>query len=92
MAARYEISAELRQVWQSTLFELSLQMSEAVYRSHFPTHTALAALHDGVARIAVSNRYTEEWLAHRLNGMIEETLGRVLGKGIKLEFFTPEEE
>jgi chromosomal replication initiation ATPase DnaA len=50
------------------------------------------ALEGDVARIAVDNRYTEDWLSHRLNETIEETLGRALGRAVRAEFFVPEAE
>jgi hypothetical protein len=92
MAARYAVSDELQDLWKRTREALALQMTAAAYRSNIHAHAALVALEGDVARIAVDNRYTEDWLSHRLNETIEETLGRALGRAVRAEFFVPEAE
>ena len=90
MAQRYGVSPELRRLWERTQEELALQMPVATYNSYIGLHTVLIALEGGAATVATDNRYTQEWLSHRLRGVIEETLERVTGRVVEIAFVVGE--
>jgi hypothetical protein len=90
MAQRHGVSAELQRLWDQTRAELALQMTTATFSAYIGPHTALIALEGGAATVAVSSPYVQEWLTHRLRGVIAETLERVLGQVVEVAFVVEE--
>ena len=86
----FEVIQELQELWARAKAELAPQMSSAIYHTYIDAHTVLISLEEGVARIATNNRYTQEWLAHRLNRVVRETLEGLTGQGVELEFVVVE--
>ena len=87
---QYGVSQELQGLWARAKAELAPQMSMATYHTYIEAHTVLISLEEGVARIATNNRYIQEWLAHRLNRVVKETLEGLTGQGLELEFVVVE--
>jgi len=73
------------QVWQATLAELQLQMTQATFDTWL-RDSNLLQLEDGVCVVEVKNDYAKNWLEHRLLSTIERALVRVLGRAVELEF------
>jgi chromosomal replication initiator protein len=75
-----------RQVWQAALAELQGSMSQATFETWVKNTVAVDAP-NGAGRftIAAPNTFAKEWLDNRFRGQIETTLGRILGKGTRLE-------
>lgn len=65
----------LDELWKVVLGELELSVSKANFETWF-LRTRLVALEDGVARIAVGNPFTKEWLENRYNHIILQALER----------------
>jgi chromosomal replication initiator protein len=75
-----------RQVWQAALAELQGSMSHATFETWVKNTVAVEAANgDGRFTIAAPNTFAKEWLDNRFRGQIETTLGRILGKGTRLE-------
>ena len=73
------------QVWQATLDELQLQMTQATFDTWLRDSKLLES-EDGVCVVEVKSEYAKDWLEHRLLSTIERVLVRVLGRAVELEF------
>ncbi len=76
-------------LWRAALRELQLQMTKATFDTWVKSTTAVA-LEDGTLIVAVRNVYAKQWLEHRLFGIVQRTLERLLGHAISVTFTVPE--
>ena len=71
--------------WQATLDELSLQMTRATFNAWLRDATFLRRDGDTFV-IGVRNQAAKEWLENRMQGVVERTLGTVVGKEMAVQF------
>lgn len=62
-------------IWKVALGELELSVSKANFETWF-LRTRLVSIENGVAKIAVGNPFTKEWLENRYNHIILQALAR----------------
>jgi hypothetical protein len=77
------LSAE--EIWQEALGELQLQLTAATFDTWLG-RTRLISGEDGTFVIGVHNRFAQEWLEGRLDGMIRRTLSGLAGKAVAVKF------
>jgi len=83
---------DAKQVWRAALGELQVSLSPANYETWL-RDTALADVDDNRFRIAVPNGFAKDWLESRYRSLISQTLARIVGYSVQVEFFvaaTPE--
>jgi len=78
------------QVWQDTLDQLQLQMTNATFNTWLK-HTHFVKYADSTYTIGVKNAYAKDWLENRLLNTITRTLTRTTGQSSSIEFIvTPD--
>ncbi|NLS76436.1 MAG: hypothetical protein GXY76_04155 [Chloroflexi bacterium] len=92
MAQRHGVGAETARLWEAALGELALQLPAATHQRYLAGHTALVALGEGSAVVAVDHPYTRDWLDHRLRRVVEEALELAAGRALAVEFVLGEEQ
>jgi hypothetical protein len=70
--------SEPERIWDETKEELKVQMAADTF-TFWLQCTRGFALEDGTLRVAVESEMIQDWLAHRMRGLIERTLARVAG-------------
>jgi len=90
MAERHGVGAEAARLWEAAQATLALQLPAATYQRYIAGHTALAALGEGSAVVAVDHPYTRDWLDHRLRRAVEEALELAAGRALAAEFVVEE--
>ncbi len=73
------------QVWQDTLEQLQLQMTNATFNTWLK-HTHFVKYTDNTYTIGVKNTYAKDWLENRLLNTIKRTLTRTTGEPSVIEF------
>src|SRR4051812_13374898 len=78
-------SMDPKQVWRATLGELQVSLSPANYETWLKD-TALVSVDDTRFRVAVPNGFAKDWLETRYRSLISQTLARVVGYSVNVEF------
>jgi chromosomal replication initiator protein len=76
---------DAKQVWRAALGELQVSLSPANFETWLKD-TALVAVDDSRFRIAVPNGFAKDWLESRYRSLISQTLARVVGYSVTVEF------
>ena len=76
---------DAKQVWRAALGELQVSLSPANYETWLKD-TALVAVDDTLFRVAVPSGFAKDWLESRYRSLISQTLARVVGYSVNLEF------
>src|SRR6187549_689723 len=83
---------DAKQVWRAALGELQVSLSPANFETWLKD-TALVAVDDTLFRVAVPSGFAKDWLESRYRSLISQTLARVVGYSVQVEFVigaTPE--
>src|SRR5919197_4654100 len=76
---------DAKQVWRAALGELQVSLSPANYETWL-RDTMLVDVDDHRFRIAVPNGFAKDWLETRYRSLISQTLARVVGYSVQVEF------
>jgi len=76
---------DAKQVWRAALGELQVSLSPANYETWL-RDTHLVDVDDQRFRIAVPNGFAKDWLETRYRSLISQTLARVVGYSVQVEF------
>jgi chromosomal replication initiator protein len=76
---------DAKQVWRATLGELQVSLSPANYETWLK-ETALIEVDGNRFRVAVPNGFAKDWLESRYQSLIAQTLARVVGYNVNIEF------
>jgi len=76
---------DAKQVWRAALGELQVSLSPANFETWL-RDTYLADVDDQRFRIAVPNGFAKDWLETRYRSLISQTLARVVGYSVQVEF------
>jgi chromosomal replication initiator protein len=77
---------DAKQVWRAALGELQVSLSPANFETWL-RDTALADVDDNRFRISVPNGFAKDWLDSRYRSLISQTLARLVGYSVQVEFF-----
>jgi chromosomal replication initiator protein len=77
---------DAKQVWRAALGELQVTLSPANFETWL-RDTALVEVDDTRFRISVPNGFAKDWLESRYRSLISQTLGRIVGYGVQVDFF-----
>ncbi len=76
---------DAKQVWRAALGELQVSLSPANFETWL-RETALVDVDDSRFRIAVPNGFAKDWLETRYRSLISQTLARIVGYSVQVEF------
>jgi chromosomal replication initiator protein len=76
---------DAKQVWRAALGELQVSLSPANFETWL-RDTYLVEVDDQRFRIAVPNGFAKDWLETRYRPLISQTLARVVGYSVQVEF------
>ena len=76
---------DAKQVWRAALGELQVSLSPANFETWL-RDTQLVDVDDNRFRIAVPNGFAKDWLETRYRSLISQTLARIVGYSVKVEF------
>lgn len=76
---------EARQLWQTTLGKLQLQLPKAVYDTWISA-TCGVSYEDGVLVVGVQSAYAKDWLENRLYGVIQRTVSEIASRTSTIRF------
>ncbi len=76
---------DAKQVWRAALGELQVSLSPANYETWL-RDTALVAVDEHRFRVAVPNGFAKDWLESRYRSLISQTLARIVGYSVQVEF------
>jgi chromosomal replication initiator protein len=76
---------DAKQVWRAALGELQVTLSPANFETWL-RDTALVEVEDTRFRISVPNGFAKDWLESRYRSLISQTLGRIVGYGVQVDF------
>jgi chromosomal replication initiator protein len=76
---------DAKQVWRAALGELQVSLSPANYETWL-RETQLIDVDDQRFRIAVPNGFAKDWLETRYRSLISQTLARIVGYSVQVEF------
>ncbi|HET7676480.1 MAG TPA: chromosomal replication initiator protein DnaA [Candidatus Limnocylindrales bacterium] len=76
---------DAKQVWRAALGELQVSLSPANFETWL-RDTALVEVDDNRFRIAVPNGFAKDWLDSRYRSLISQTLARIVGYSVQVEF------
>src|SRR5439155_18384385 len=74
-----------KRVWRAALGELQVTPSPANFETWL-RDTALVEVDDTRFRISVPNGFAKDWLETRYRSLISQTLGRIVGYGVQVDF------
>ncbi len=77
---------DAKQVWRAALGELQVSLSPANFETWL-RETALVEVDDNRFRISVPNGFAKDWLDSRYRSLISQTLARLVGYSVQVEFF-----
>jgi chromosomal replication initiator protein len=80
-----DILEPAKEIWQSALGKLQIQVSKANYATWLSDSQGLSC-HDNVFVVGVSNVFVAEWLSKRLYPLVRKTLVDIIGKDIDVRF------
>ena len=78
---------DAKQVWRAALGELQVSLSAANFETWL-RDTQLVDVDDSHFRISVPNGFAKDWLETRYRSLISQTLARVVGYNVQVEFVT----
>ncbi|MHB9033390.1 MAG: chromosomal replication initiator protein DnaA [Anaerolineae bacterium] len=76
---------EARQLWQTTLGRLQVQLPKAVFDTWLSTTNAIS-FEDGVMVVGVQSAYTKDWLENRLYAVIQKAVSEVATRTSVIRF------
>jgi chromosomal replication initiator protein len=76
---------DAKQVWRAALGELQVSLSPANYETWL-RDTELVDVDEQRFRIAVPNGFSKDWLETRYRSLISQTLARIVGYSVQVEF------
>jgi chromosomal replication initiator protein len=76
---------DAKHVWRAALGELQVSLSPANYETWL-RDTNLIDVEDNLFRIAVPNGFAKDWLETRYRSLISQTLARIVGYSVQVEF------
>ena len=76
---------DAKQVWRAALGELQVSLSPANYETWL-RDTELVDVDEQLFRIAVPNGFAKDWLETRYRSLISQTLARIVGYSVQVEF------
>jgi chromosomal replication initiator protein len=76
---------DAKQVWRAALGELQVSLSPANFETWLK-ETALVSVDDSRFRVAVPNGFAKDWLETRYRSLICQTLARVVGYSVTVDF------
>ncbi len=76
---------DAKQVWRAALGELQVSLSPANFETWL-RDTHLVDVDDNRFRIAVPNGFAKDWLDTRYRSLISQTLARVVGYSVQVDF------
>ena len=76
---------EAKQVWRAALGELQVSLSPANFETWLKD-TELVEIDDNRYRISAPNGFARDWLDNRYRPLISQTLARVVGGSVQVEF------
>ncbi|MBI2764065.1 MAG: chromosomal replication initiator protein DnaA [Chloroflexi bacterium] len=76
---------DAKQVWRAALGELQVSLSPANFETWL-RETTLVDVDDNRFRIAVPNGFAKDWLESRYRSLISQTLARIVGYSVQVEF------
>jgi hypothetical protein len=79
------VCAQNQAHWTKTLEQLKLKMVQATF-DRWLKNTQVVAVEGDIYTVGVASDYAKEWLEHRLNGVVTETLARTVGNPIEVKY------
>ena len=76
---------DAKQVWRAALGELQVSLSPANFETWL-RDTALVEVDDRRFVVAAPNGFAKDWLESRYRSLISQTLARIVGYGVHVEF------
>ena len=76
---------DAKQVWRAALGELQVSLSPANFETWL-RDTAIVDIEDNLFRVAVPNGFAKDWLENRYRSLISQTLARIVGYSVQVEF------
>ncbi|HEX6031560.1 MAG TPA: DnaA/Hda family protein, partial [Tepidiformaceae bacterium] len=76
---------DAKQVWRAALGELQVSLSPANYETWLK-ETQLVDVDEQRFRIGVPNGFAKDWLETRYRSLISQTLARIVGYSVQVEF------
>ena len=76
---------DAKQVWRAALGELQVSLSPANFETWL-RDTLLVDVDEQRVRIAVPNGFAKDWLESRYRSLISQTLARIVGYSVQVEF------
>ena len=76
---------DAKQVWRAALGELQVSLSPANYETWL-RETVLVDVDDNRFKISVPNGFAKDWLETRYRSLISQTLARIVGYSVQVEF------
>jgi chromosomal replication initiator protein len=76
---------DAKHVWRAALGELQVSLSPANFETWL-RETQLVDVDDNRFRIAVPNGFAKDWLETRYRSLISQTLARIVGYSVQVEF------
>jgi len=76
---------DAKQVWRAALGELQVSLSPANFETWL-RDTGLVDVEDNRFRISVPNGFAKDWLETRYRSLISQTLARIVGYSVQVEF------
>ncbi|MGC8634692.1 MAG: chromosomal replication initiator protein DnaA [Candidatus Limnocylindrales bacterium] len=76
---------DAKQVWRAALGELQVSLSPANYETWL-RDTALVSVDEQRFRVAVPNAFARDWLESRYRSLISQTLARIVGYSVQVDF------
>ena len=76
---------DAKQVWRAALGELQVSLSPANYETWL-RDTTLVDVDEQRFRIGVPNGFAKDWLENRYRSLISQTLARIVGYSVQVEF------
>jgi hypothetical protein len=73
------------QIWQAALGEMQLQLTTATYNTWL-ARARLMSFDGGMFTIGVHNKFAQEWLENRLDGMVKRALRSICGTTVDVKF------
>src|SRR4029079_10867824 len=77
---------DAKQVWRAALGELQVSLSPANFETWL-RDTQLVDVDEQRFRIGVPNGFAKDWLENRYRSLISQTLARIVGYSVQVEFF-----
>jgi chromosomal replication initiator protein len=83
---------DLKQIWQTTLAEIELQISRPNFLTWFKNSRLIEKREDGAVLIGLSNNFTKEWVENKYNKLILGILRSLDGSIKKVEYLVLNEK